>query len=195
MSFLDNLVKLHNLDRLEKLLKKTSRDNRKGLANIIKPDFGERHNPRILCNHLNYLYKGGLVQVMSQIPSGRPTTYKQLVTDVADRVKIDWSSLLHNHNTNYKNLRTRDIETAVARHVALSNINLPDREYHIPQVASDTITNALITFVSTTQPEIAPIIIPGKPVIGLVVNTIAELQATEWKKLLATVIYVHEVIR
>jgi uncharacterized protein YaaW (UPF0174 family) len=78
-------------------------EQRHGLGALIGSGFGSQ--PDTLCDHIKYLRAGTLGQLFWQ------SSWKQVVTDVADHVHIDWRSLLAGRR--WRELPTQEIETAV----------------------------------------------------------------------------------
>jgi uncharacterized protein YaaW (UPF0174 family) len=85
------------------LVSAASEEQRQNLAVAIDSSFGSA--PETLCNHIRYL-KGGSIGQLFGCPS-----WKQIVTDVADHVGLDWSALLQGRT--WLDLATQDIERAV----------------------------------------------------------------------------------
>ena len=95
-------------DRLKELhhfLKKVPRNDRKNLQKIIDAAFGTSR--KSLCDQFIYLREGAVGQTFSQ------RSYKQLVTDVADHVRIDWKALLKKTGKKWKKLKSSEIEDAI----------------------------------------------------------------------------------
>jgi hypothetical protein len=110
-----------NLRRLKKILKKATKAERKVLGKIIKAPFG--NSPDLLCDHMNYLRIGGLLQIFER------RSYKQLVTDVADKCKIDWELLTSNKS--WHDLRTAEIEKAIVEKIVRSHKStMPENDVH-----------------------------------------------------------------
>jgi uncharacterized protein YaaW (UPF0174 family) len=78
-------------------------EQRQNLAELINSGFGS--SPEILCNHIRYLRGGSIGQLFCD------TSWKQIVTDVADQVNINWSEVLSGRT--WDNLSTQEIEDAV----------------------------------------------------------------------------------
>jgi uncharacterized protein YaaW (UPF0174 family) len=93
----------NNLLHVKNLLDSASEEDRKNLQAIIGAGFGS--SSELLCDHLNYLHGGFIGQLINR------KSYKQLVTDVADRVKIDWPSLLNGRH--WDDLGANEIEDTV----------------------------------------------------------------------------------
>lgn len=94
---------MHQLSELYDFLERVSDDERTNLQKIIKSSFG--NSPKCICDQMVYLRCGAIRQVFSQL------SYKQLVTDVADHVKIDWSILCKEKS--WEDLSSSEIENAV----------------------------------------------------------------------------------
>jgi uncharacterized protein YaaW (UPF0174 family) len=93
----------NNLLHVKNLLDSASEEDRKNLQAIIGAGFGS--SSELLCDHLNYLHGGFFGQLIKR------KSYKQLVTDVADHVKIDWQSLLNGRH--WQEVGPYEIEDAV----------------------------------------------------------------------------------
>ncbi len=76
----------NNLSELRTLLDKASPHDRTNLQRIIGGGFGD--SPEHLCDHTQFLRAGFTGQFLDN------RSYKQLVTDVADHIQIDWLALL-----------------------------------------------------------------------------------------------------
>jgi hypothetical protein len=144
----------NNFQELHLLLSQASQEYRHGLREIIGAPRGD--SPALLCDHLRLLRTGA---------AGRPlegSDYKQLVTDIADKVGIDWSSLTG--LTPWAVLSAEQIEAAIVRHVDGDKI-----------------------YIEETQPQLPD-------AMGALDDAFSSL-SSDWRKLLAAVIYVHQVIR
>lgn len=95
------------MDELHSLLQATSHEERENLAALTGSTFGSA--PETLCNHLKFLRAGSIGQMFWH------ASWKQLVTDVADHVGIDWLATLNDRNWN--DLSTADIEAAIVLRV------------------------------------------------------------------------------
>jgi uncharacterized protein YaaW (UPF0174 family) len=91
------------MDELYSILKATTHEERENLAALTGSAFGS--TPETLCNHLKFLRAGSIGQMFWQ------ASWKQLVTDVADHVGIDWQATLNERS--WKDLPTADIEAAI----------------------------------------------------------------------------------
>ena len=109
----------NNLPELRALLDRASAEDRANLQRVIGAGFGD--SPELLCDHIQFLRAG----VIGQFLDNRD--YKQLVTDVADHVQIDWPALLRGRQ--WSDLFAADIEDAVVV-TALQKIlrELPDED-------------------------------------------------------------------
>ncbi|SRR5579883_1488742 len=78
-------------------------EQRQNLAELTNSGFG--NSPETLCNHMRYLRSGSIGQLFWN------GSWKQIVTDVADHVGIDWTSTLSGRQ--WRDLETQEIEAAV----------------------------------------------------------------------------------
>jgi uncharacterized protein YaaW (UPF0174 family) len=78
-------------------------EQRQVLGEVIGSGFGSQ--PSTLCDHIKYLRAGALGQLFWQ------SSWKQMVTDVADYAGIDWLALLAGRQ--WQELPTQEIEAAV----------------------------------------------------------------------------------
>ncbi|PZD73890.1 hypothetical protein C1752_01708 [Acaryochloris thomasi RCC1774] len=78
-------------------------EQRQNLAELTGSGFGSA--PDTLCNHIRYLRFGSIGQIFCY------TSWKQVVTDVADQVAISWSEVLGDRT--WHDLSTQEIEDAV----------------------------------------------------------------------------------
>jgi uncharacterized protein YaaW (UPF0174 family) len=78
-------------------------EQRQNLAELTNSGFGS--SPDTLCNHIRYLRGGSIGQLFCN------TSWKQVVTDVADRIGINWSEILNGRK--WDDLSTQEIENAV----------------------------------------------------------------------------------
>lgn len=95
-------------DRLRELhhfLEKVHQEDRKNLQEVIGAGFGD--SPSSLCDQFIFLREGAIGQIHSQ------RSYKQLVTDVADYLVIDWKALLKKTNKKWQELESSEIEDAI----------------------------------------------------------------------------------
>ncbi len=94
------------MDRLAELyhfLEGVPEEDRTNLQTVIGASFG--NSPKCLCDQFIYLRDGAIGQIFS------PRSYKQLVTDVADYVGIDWISLCQGRN--WEQLKSYEIENTI----------------------------------------------------------------------------------
>lgn len=85
------------------ILSSATEEQRQNLAELTNSGFGS--SSEILCNHIRYLRGGSIGQLFCN------TSWKQIVTDVADRVCINWSVTLNGRT--WHELTTQEIEDAV----------------------------------------------------------------------------------
>ncbi|HEY9729069.1 MAG TPA: hypothetical protein V6D50_21675, partial [Chroococcales cyanobacterium] len=81
------------MDKLAELyhfIESISEEDRTNLQVIIGASFG--NSPKCICDQFIYLRNGAIDQIYSSL------LYKQLVTDVADCIGIDWNSLCQGRN-------------------------------------------------------------------------------------------------
>jgi uncharacterized protein YaaW (UPF0174 family) len=86
-----------------KIVNSATEEQRQNLAKMTNSGFGS--SPEILCNHIRYLRRGSIGQLFQH------TSWKQIVTDVADRVGVNWSEVLN--GLTWNDLSTQEIEDAV----------------------------------------------------------------------------------
>lgn len=91
------------MDELFSLLQTATHEERENLAALTGSTFGSA--PETLCNHLKFLRSGSIGQMFWQ------ASWKQMVTDVADHVGIDWLATLDDRSWN--ELPTAEIEAAI----------------------------------------------------------------------------------
>ncbi|OKH46113.1 hypothetical protein NIES30_17600 [Phormidium tenue NIES-30] len=95
------------LHEFRKIVKRATREQRHNLGELTSSGFGS--DPDTLCNHIRYLRAGSIGQLFWD------ESWKQVVTDVADHVGIDWLALLNGRR--WKHLKTDEIETAIVAKV------------------------------------------------------------------------------
>ena len=86
-----------------KIVRSANKKQRQTLAKLTDSKFGDA--PDTLCNHIRYLRAGSIGQLFWN------DSWKQVVTDVADQVGIDWTETLSDRR--WHDLEAREIETAV----------------------------------------------------------------------------------
>lgn len=96
-----------SLHELREIVKAATREQRHNFGELIGSSFGS--DPDTLCNHIRYLRAGSIGQLFWN------ESWKQVVTDVADHVGIDWLAILQGRH--WKHLETQEIETAVVAKV------------------------------------------------------------------------------
>ena len=170
----------HSLWELHSILQRATDQQRHALGELIGTGYGSA--PKALCDHISFLRGGAIGQFLGG-------DYKQLVTDVADRIKLNWSQLAPSPEDWY-NLRSFDIERAIVEEVTQDQIATSDVEEHLPELAKVTIRTLMQQLVA---------LIPYLRVTGPLVDRGLEhwlaLLATNWQKLLAAVFYIHVEIR
>jgi uncharacterized protein YaaW (UPF0174 family) len=85
------------------IVSSATEEQRQNLAEMTNSGFGS--SPEILCNHIRYLRGGSIGQLFCT------TSWKQIVTDVADQIGINWSEILNDRS--WHDLSTQEIEDAV----------------------------------------------------------------------------------
>lgn len=91
------------MEEFYRVVSTATQAQRSNLAELTGSAFGD--DPGTICNHIRYLKAGSIGQLFWN------ESWKQVVTDVADHVDIDWLAVLGDRNWN--DLETQDIETAV----------------------------------------------------------------------------------
>lgn len=86
-----------------KIVRSATKEQRQTLAKLTDSKFGDA--PDTLCNHIRYLRAGSIGQLFWN------DSWKQVVTDVADQVGIDWTETVGDRQ--WHDLEAREIETAV----------------------------------------------------------------------------------
>jgi uncharacterized protein YaaW (UPF0174 family) len=85
------------------IVSSATEEQRQNLAEIINSGFGS--SPEILCNHIRYLRGGSIGQIF------HTASWKQVVTDVADQIGINWPDTLNERT--WDDLSAQAIENAV----------------------------------------------------------------------------------
>jgi hypothetical protein len=171
----------NNLAELKILLGKTSNDNRNKLGQIVEAPFG--NSAGLLCDHLIYLRNGAVGQLFD----GRD--YKQLVTDIADRVGIDWNALIG--SSSWSQLSSRQIEGAIASHVDSTITERDDTEFHVDKNVASFLNSLLHRWVAGTIPMASLF----TPETQRLLSHGFSLLSTDWRKLVAAVLFINMVIR
>jgi uncharacterized protein YaaW (UPF0174 family) len=96
-----------SLREFKKIVKAANPEQRHNLGELAGSGFGS--DPDTLCNHIRYLRAGSIGQLFWD------ESWKQVVTDVADHMGIDWLALLNGRR--WKRLETYEIENAVVAKV------------------------------------------------------------------------------
>ena len=86
-----------------KIISSATKEDRKNFAKLTGSAFGDA--PDTLCNHIRYLKAGSIGQLFWH------DSWKQVVTDVADHLGIDWTQTLDGRC--WRDLETQEIEVAV----------------------------------------------------------------------------------
>ena len=86
-----------------RIVESATKEQRKNLAELTGSAFGDA--PDTLRNHIRYLKAGSIGQLFWS------NSWKQIVTDVADHIDIDWTSILSGRR--WHDLETQEIEAAV----------------------------------------------------------------------------------
>lgn len=115
--------------------------------------------------------------------------YKQLVTDVADRVGINWNSLVRTRP--WSAISAEEIESTIVSHVDPKQLHIDDTQHHIPEPLAAALKSMLLRQIVLQFPLLS--------CCGQVLEAGLEyafsLLSTDWRKLLAAVIYVNRAIR
>lgn len=85
------------------ILNDASEEHRQNFAELIDAGFGS--SPGLLCDHIRYLRYGTIGQFFAD------PDWKQIVTDVADHLQIDWLGLLGGRT--WQDLAPAEIKTAI----------------------------------------------------------------------------------
>ncbi|MGR3274735.1 hypothetical protein ACSYAD_06435 [Acaryochloris marina NIES-2412] len=85
------------------IVSSATEEQRQNLAELIDAGFG--NSPALLCDHIKYLRGGSIGQIFCN------TSWKQVVTDVADHIGINWPEVLDSRS--WYELSTQEIENAV----------------------------------------------------------------------------------
>jgi uncharacterized protein YaaW (UPF0174 family) len=85
------------------IIKLATKEQQEALAKLTDSVFGD--TPDTLCNHIRYLRAGSIGQLFWD------TSWKQVVTDVADHISIDWTITLKGRQ--WGDLETQAIEEAI----------------------------------------------------------------------------------
>jgi uncharacterized protein YaaW (UPF0174 family) len=91
------------MKEFDEIVKSATKEQRENLAKLTESAFGDA--PDTLCNHIRCLRAGSIGQLFWN------DSWKQVVTDVADHIKIDWTSTLNDRR--WRDLETQEIEAAV----------------------------------------------------------------------------------
>jgi uncharacterized protein YaaW (UPF0174 family) len=92
-----------DMKELQHILEAAPREQRQNLAALTNSAFGD--DPGTLCNHIKFLRHGAIGQVFAD------ASWKQIVTDVADHIVIDWDKVRGGRK--WKHVPSQDIEAAI----------------------------------------------------------------------------------
>lgn len=168
----------HNFPELEHLLASTSAENRDKLALITGAPFGP--SPAHICDHMNYLRSNALGQFFSR------RNYKQLVTDVADKVEINWQVLLGRRT--WHELSPTEIEAAILTRVEEVG-NQAKQEDDVP--FADEVAAVLTVLIVLGVPVVKP---AGFVVQKSLSRALRSLN-TNWRSLTAAILFIHTAVR
>lgn len=138
---------------LHNFLEKVNDEDRCNLAGITKSGFGNA--PDTLCNHMHFLRTGQISQFF-----GFKRSYKQIVTDVADQIGIDWESCLNGRD--WHELPEQDIENAIVANMfdmCLNSMGQEDRQKMAENLKLDDDT---LEGILTKQVPVAVLMAAGK---------------------------------
>ncbi|MGJ3254591.1 MAG: hypothetical protein ACFE0J_26180 [Elainellaceae cyanobacterium] len=130
------------MDEFYHLVQSATREQRHNLGELTGSAFGS--SPETLCNHIRYLSAGSVGQLFWN------KSWKQVVTDVADHVQIDWDSVLNGRP--WRELDTPEIETAVVAKLAqtmLDQVSLEQRQQILREINQETDDPRLEKFIVT----------------------------------------------
>jgi len=171
----------NNLAELEQLLGKSTDDSRNKLGQIVEAPFG--NSAGLICDHLIFLRSGAIGQLLD----GRD--YKQLLTDVADRVGVNWNRLLE--GSSWEKLSSRQIEDAIACHVDSAILETDDIEFHV----NENLAAILNTLLSRWVVGAIPVASLFAPETERLLFEGFSLLSTDWRKLVAAILFINIVIR
>lgn len=130
------------MDEFYSLVKAATPEQQANLSAITGSAFGDA--PETLVNHIKYLRGGTLGQLFWD------KSWKQVVTDVADYVHIDWLATLDGRNWN--DLSTADIEKSVVAKLfqdMLKQLSPEDRDKLILEMRRNSDDPRLETFLAS----------------------------------------------
>ena len=172
----------HALWELHDLLQRATAEQRHVLGKLIEAPYGSA--PQALCDHISFLRGDAIEQLVSR-------DYKQLVTDVADRIKLDWSYLAPSPER-WRSLTSFEIERAIV--AAIKNDKLTTEKIDIEEHISEVIQLGIREFTQMVLYGLPYVWIAGS-VIDPGLHHAMALLATDWQKLLAAILYTHLEIR
>ena len=176
---------MHTLPELHELLSETTAVKREKLAAVISSTAGA--SPAQICDRFLQLR----ADASDPIDAGK--SYKQIVTDVADAIGLDWTAI--DGNQKWEELKTGIIEEHIARRLYAGAKKLPDARTvplrPIRVLVRVSLAELLSTVISTPSPT-----------AGWVADGYAERLAGSsfnlspaWNSLLAGVMFVHTEVR
>jgi len=172
----------HALWELHDLLQRATAQQRHVLGKLIEGRYGSA--PQALCDHISFLRGGAIGQFFTR-------DYKQLVTDVADRIKLDWSHLAPSPER-WRSLTSFEIERAIVD--AIKNDKLTTEDIDIEEHIPEGIQLGIREFTQMVLYGLPYVWIAGS-VIDPGLHHAMALLATDWQKLLAAILYTHLEIR
>jgi hypothetical protein len=172
----------HALWELHDLLQRATAEQRHVLGKLIAAPYGSA--PQALCDHISFLCGGAIGQFFAR-------DYKQLVTDIADRIKLDWSHLAPSPER-WRSLTSFEIERAIVD--TIKNDKLTTEDIDIEEHIPESIELGIREFTQMVLYWPPYVWIAGSVIDRGLHNAMA-LLATDWQKLLAAILYTHLEIR
>lgn len=176
---------MHALSELHELLSETTAVKRGKLATVISIPAGA--SPAQICDRFLQLRADASDQSDGQ------KSYKQLVTDMADAIGLDWTGI--DGHQKWEELKTEFIEEHIARRLYAGAKKLPD--------ARTVALRPIRVLVRVSLAELlSKVIATPSPTAAWVADGYAERLAgpsfnlsPEWNSLLAGVMFVHTEVR
>ena len=172
----------HALWELHNLLQRANAEQRHVLGRLIEAPYGSA--AQALCDHISFLSGGPIGQCFSG-------DYKQLVTDIADRIKLDWSHLAPSPER-WRNLTSLEIERTIVD--AIKNDKLTTGDLDVEEPIPESIQLGIREFTQMVLHGLPYVWIPGSVIDRGLHHAMAPL-GTDWQKLLAAILYTHLEIR
>ncbi|MEH1922849.1 hypothetical protein [Nostoc sp.] len=113
-----------------RIIESATEEQRQNFAQLTGSGFGS--SPEVLCNHIRYLRAGSIGQLFWN------DSWKQVVTDVADTIGIDWSATLNGRS--WHDLETQEIEATVVSKLfqnMLEQLSPEQRQQIVMEMARD----------------------------------------------------------